>query len=67
MTMTWRYLRFPTRQPIVTLGGLSYRSKPILSFTVIGPSRTKVTDGLADTGPMTPSCRSRSPSTSAWI
>ena len=50
MTMTWPYRRFHTSQPIVTLGGLSYRSKPILPFTVIGPGGTVTTIGLADTG-----------------
>jgi hypothetical protein len=50
MTMIWPYRRFPTRQPIVTLGGLSYRSKPILPFTVIGPGGTTLEEGLADTG-----------------
>jgi hypothetical protein len=50
MTMTWPYRRFHTPQPIVTLGGLSYRSKPILPFTVIGPGGTVTTIGLADTG-----------------
>jgi hypothetical protein len=50
MAMIWPYVRFPTRQPIVTLGGLSYRSKPILSFTVIGPGGAAAVSGLADTG-----------------
>jgi hypothetical protein len=50
MGMIWPYHRFPTGQPIITLGGLSYRSKPILQFTVIGPGGTRLLDGLADTG-----------------
>jgi predicted aspartyl protease len=50
MTMRFLYHRFKMRRPMVSLGGLLYRSRPIVRVTVVGPKGTAVEDGLLDTG-----------------
>jgi hypothetical protein len=46
MSMRFRYTRFPARGPVVSLGGRSVRSRPIVRVTLIGPSGPRVDRGL---------------------
>ena len=50
MSMRFRYTRFPVRGLVVSLGGRSVRSRPIIRVTLIGPSGTHIDRGLLDSG-----------------
>jgi hypothetical protein len=50
MALRFRYQLFRTRQPVLTLGGRFVHPRPVLPLSVIGPTDTRVVQGLLDTG-----------------
>jgi predicted aspartyl protease len=50
MSMRFRYHRFATKRPVLTLGGRQDRPHPEVNVTLIGPADTRVVRGLLDTG-----------------
>jgi hypothetical protein len=50
MTMRFNYLRFPTRQPVLTLSGRTERPRTVIGLTLIGPTSTRLIEALLDTG-----------------
>jgi hypothetical protein len=50
MTMRFRYKVVRGRSPILSLGGRTSRSRPVIPVTLIGPGGTVVREGLLDSG-----------------
>jgi len=50
MPLTFGYLLLQARRPVVTLAGRLTRPYPIIEVTVIGPSGTRIVQGLLDSG-----------------
>ena len=50
MSLRFPYLEVAKDQPIVSLGGRSYRPRPIVGVTIVGPADALALDGLLDTG-----------------
>jgi hypothetical protein len=50
MTLRYPYKQFPLPYPVVSLGGRRGRARPIIGVTVIGPSDSRLLEGLLDSG-----------------
>jgi hypothetical protein len=50
MSLRFPYLRVAKGQPIVPLAGKTYRPRPVIGVTMVGPAGVVVQDGLLDTG-----------------
>ena len=50
MTLRFPYKLYPTRRPVIALGGRAVRPKPVLTVGVIGPLSARAVQGLLDTG-----------------
>jgi predicted aspartyl protease len=50
MSMVFPYKQFNLGRPIIPLDGRSYRSRPIIPITIIGPTDERPVHGLLDTG-----------------
>jgi hypothetical protein len=50
MSLLYRYILFPAKQPVLPLGGRFVRPRPVISVSVVGPSDTVAVDALLDTG-----------------
>jgi hypothetical protein len=50
MALRFTYQFYPTRHPVITLGGAGRRPKPVLTAGVVGPITARAVEGLLDTG-----------------
>jgi hypothetical protein len=50
MTLIFPYVRVPIRRPAVALGGLTYRPRPLIPVSLVGPTNTRLVYGLVDSG-----------------
>ncbi len=50
LSLHYRYIHFPAKRPVITLGGQNYRARPVIPVTIIGPSNSRLTAGLVDPG-----------------
>jgi hypothetical protein len=50
MTLTFAYQRVRRNAPSVPLGGATVQPRPVIPITLIGPTGTRLTEGLLDTG-----------------
>ncbi len=50
MTLRYPYKQFPLPYSVVSLGGRRGRARPIIGVTVIGPSDSRLRDGILDSG-----------------
>jgi hypothetical protein len=50
MSLRFPYKHVPTRRPAISLAGQSFRPRPIITVSVLGPRGTKVERALVDSG-----------------
>lgn len=50
MSLRFRYQPVLVGHPVVSLGGLSYRPRPLIAVNLIGPTDSWTDDALLDTG-----------------
>src|SRR4051812_29170321 len=48
MTLVYPYVRVNIRRPAISLGGLTYRPRPLIPVSLIGPTNTRLIYGLVD-------------------
>ncbi len=50
MTLRFGYRRYTVTRPVVSLGGATFRPKPVIPVSVLGPAGTVCKDSLLDSG-----------------